>query len=241
MGDYRKRDTVVGWAFFAVGQFLILGHEWATDGLMHARAYSVALFPDHLAAQFYFMGYFLLALLAAAGLLSITAWGVGHQRTWSRWTGLMPCLFLLAGFPYLTAVGGMGLYYLFTQRTVKPGALTGTDFWNPRRLSGWMVAASVLGWFAAQLALSRLETQAYRSGVPAEIMRHPGMAAFLLLLWVNLALHECGHALAAVAVGFRVKVLAVGPLVFKKRGASAGGLCVAGTAVVQRLYGRHSG
>ncbi|HTX39436.1 MAG TPA: M50 family metallopeptidase [Bryobacteraceae bacterium] len=216
MGDYRKRDTVVGWAFVAAGQFLILGHEWVTDGLMHARAYSVALFPDRLAAQFYFMGYFLLALLAAAGLLSITAWGVGHQRTWSRWTGLMPCLFLLAGFPYLTAVGGPGLYYLFTQRTVKPGALTGADFWNPRRLSGWMVAASVLGWFAAQLALSRLEAQAYRGGVPAGMMRHPGLAVFLLLLWVNVALHECGHALAAVAVGFRLKVLAVGPLVFTK-------------------------
>jgi len=47
-------------------------------------------------------------------------------------------------------------------------------------------------------------------------MARPGLPAFLALLWFQVALHECGHALAAVLVGFRLKVLAVGPLVFTK-------------------------
>jgi tetratricopeptide (TPR) repeat protein len=216
MPGWVRRDTVVGWAFFGVGAFLIHRHDLAIDDLLHARAYSLALFPHHLAAQYYFMGYFILALLLAAGLCFVTAWGVGHRRTWSRWTGLMPCLYLLLGFPYLTAVGALGLYFLWKQPTVKRRPLTGAEFWNSRRQSGWMLAASVLGWFVARAALNSLEIRAYGAGLPLSDAADPNLLIFLLLLWGHVALHECGHALAAVWVGFRVKALAVGPLVFSK-------------------------
>jgi tetratricopeptide (TPR) repeat protein len=215
---------MVGWAFVAVGYFLIRWHDPAIEDLLHARTYSLALFPNHVAAQYFFMGFFILGLLAAAGLCCVTAWGVGHQRTWSRWTGLMPCLYLLLGYPYLTPIGALGLYYLWTQTTVKRRTLTGAEFWNPSRQSGWMLTASLLGWFVARMAFSGLEIRAFRTGLPRFGSGGPGMVPFLFLVWIQVAIHECGHALAAVLVGFRVKVLAMGPLVLSKdaRGRHAG-------------------
>ena len=211
-----RRETMVGWAFFAVGYGLIHLHRLAIDDLLHARAYSLALFPHHLAAQYFFMGFFIVALLLAAGLCFVTAWGVGHRLAWARKTGLMPCLYLLLGFPYLTPIGALGLYYLWKQPTVKRRALTGAEFWDPRRQSGWMVTASILCWFVTRLAYTGLFVGAYQAGRAVFGAVTPGLVAFFLLAWMHVVLHECGHALAAVLAGFRVKVLAIGPFLFSK-------------------------
>jgi hypothetical protein len=88
MGSLLKRHTVVAWGFCAAGYFLISRHNF--ENALHPRAYSLALFPRHLAAQYFFMGFFLLGLLAAAGLCFVTAWGVGHRRRWSRLTLVYP-------------------------------------------------------------------------------------------------------------------------------------------------------
>ena len=217
MRGLPKRDTVVGWAFVALGYFLIRWHDPAIEDLLHARAYSLLFFPNHFAAQCFFMGFFILARLPAAGLCFVTGWGVGHQRTWSWWTGLMPCLYLLLGLPYLTVVGAVGLCYLWMQPTVKRRALTGAEFWNPRRMSGWMITASILGWFVARLAFRGLQGGAHPVGLPVFDSTGPGLVPFLFLVWIHVALHECGHALAAVSVGFRLKALAIGPLVFSMK------------------------
>src|SRR5581483_8907764 len=151
MGALRQRDTVVGWAFALAGYGLIQFHEQSIKTWLHLRAYSLALFADHLAAQYFFMGFAILALLPAAGLLAVTGWGVGHQRRWAKWTGLMPCLYLLLGFPYLTAAGTLGLVFLWTQKTATAESkqLSGAEYWNRRRKSGWMITASILGWVIA--------------------------------------------------------------------------------------------
>ena len=216
MRGFPKFDTLVGWAFAGLGYFLITQHHTAIDNLLHARAYSLALFPHHLAAQYFFMGFFILALLPAAGLCVVTGWGVAHQSTWSRRTGLMPCLYLLLGFPYLTVVGALGLFFLWKQKTVARAPLTGAEFWNSRRQSGWMLTASILGWFVARMAFTGLQVQALSMGLPVLDPSGPGILAFLLIMWTHVGLHECGHALAAKAVGFRVKVLAIGPVVLSK-------------------------
>lgn len=214
-----KRETAIGWAFAGVGYFLIHFHRLAIDDLLRPRTLSLLLFPRHEAAQYFFMGFFILALLVAAGLLFVTGWGVGHRRSWSRWTGLMPCIYLLPGFPYLTILGVAGLWYLWTQPVVEHAPLTAAEYWNPRRQSGWMLMASVLGWFIARLGFSGLQVRAYQAGLPMFDAAGPGLAAFLLLMLIHIAIHECGHALAAKAVGFHVKVLAIGPLVISNSSA----------------------
>jgi len=216
MGALPKRETAVGWAFAGLGYFLIHFHQSAIDNLLHARRLPLLLFPSHEAAQYFFMGFFILALPAAAGLLFVTGWGVGHKRSWSRWTGLMPCLYLLCGFPYLTILGAAGLWYLWTQPVRGRAPLTAAEYWNPRRQSGWMLTASVLGWFIARLGFSGLQIRAYQADLPPLDPTGPGLAAFLLLMLIHIAIHECGHALAAKAVGFHVKVLAIGPVVISK-------------------------
>ena len=215
MRGLLKRDTLVGWAFAALGYALIHWHYPAMENLLHARGWAQFFFPHHLALQYFFMGFFTLALIPAAGLCAVTGWGVGHKRHWSRWTGLMPCLYLMAGFPWLTVVGALALWFLWTQR-VERRELTGAEFWSPRRQSGWMLTASILGWLVARLAFTGLQVRASSMGLPPLDPGGPGVLALVLLMWGHVALHECGHALAAVAAGHRVKVLAIGPLVFSK-------------------------
>src|SRR5215471_9689622 len=214
MSGLLKRETLVGWAFFALGYFLIHWSDLVVNDLLHLHWYAFTLFPATSPIPYFVMAFGLFGLLAAAGLSCVTGWGAGHKRSWSRWTGLFPCLYLLPGFPYLTPLGILGLYYLWKQPTAKPAPLTAAEFWNSRRQSGWMLTASILGWFAGRLAFTGLQRRAYLLGLPVLDLQGPGIPLFLVLVWLQIALHECGHALAAVLVGFRVKVLAIGPLVF---------------------------
>jgi tetratricopeptide (TPR) repeat protein len=216
-----KRHIVAGWAFFAVGLVLIYVPCASVDEFFHFRTLSLALFPHNFVFQAFFMAFSLFGLLAADALCFITAWGVGHQRSWSRSTGLWPCVYMLLAFPYLTAFGVVGLYYLLSQPVVKRGRLTGTEFWNPRRQSGWMVIASLIGWFLAKGAFAGLQIRALSAGLSPLDSASPSLIVFLLLVWLQVAVHEGGHALAAVLVGFRVKVLGIGPLVLSKE---SGGL-----------------
>src|SRR5262249_10948034 len=163
----------------------------------HLRYLSLLLFRDHFAAQAFFMGFSLLGVLASDALCLITAWGVGHQRNWSRWAGLLPCVYMLLAFPYLSIFGLAGLLSLSTQPRVKAGPLSGAEFWNPRRQSGWMVIASFLGWVIARLAFVWLQVHAMSNGLSPAHVADPGLIVFLILVWLHVAIHECGHALAA--------------------------------------------
>src|SRR5215471_4386090 len=196
-----KSHTLAGWAFAAAGWVLITRPCGSVDDFFHLRAMSLAIFPHHFAPQAFFMAFSLFGLLAADALSFITAWGVGQQRSWSRWTGTLPCLYLLAAFPYLTAFGLLGLWYLWRRPAPKRAPLTADEFWNPRRQSGWMLIACVAGWFVVRRAID----------TPS-----PGLAVVLFLLWLHTAIHEIGHALAAWRVGSQLNSLAAGPLIFTR-------------------------
>jgi len=210
-----KRDTIVGCAFYGLAFFLIRAHYLVIDHLLHTQAYAKLLFPRYSAGYFYFMGIAILALLLAAGLAAATGWGLGNQRAWARWTGLMPCLYLLPGFPFLTLVGALGLYYLWRLATVaKSPAPERSQFWDRRRQSGWMVLACIAGWIVARAAYSSLYDRTFDFPMSGYGSEEPGLGPIILLLWFHTALHECGHALAALLAGFKVRALCIGPLVF---------------------------
>jgi tetratricopeptide (TPR) repeat protein len=218
MGKLPKRQRFVGWAFFALGWWFITRScaSITVEDFFHLRPLSLALFPNHLAPQYFFMGFGLLGLLASDALCFITAWGVLFQRSWARWSGVLPCVYLLLAFPFFTVLGLVGLFCLWTLPRVKRGPLSAAEFWDPHRRSGWMVTASILGWLVARFVFTGMQIWQQANGMSIDDIANPGLTAFLLLLWLHVVLHECGHALAAVAVGFRVKSVAVGPFVLDK-------------------------
>jgi tetratricopeptide (TPR) repeat protein len=205
MRGWLKRERLAGWAFFASAVLLIDPYILPIRDPLHFRAYSLVLFR-----------HFGDVLLASILLCLTTAWGAGHQRRWARWTGLLPCsIYLFLGFPYLSPIGAAGLWYLWTQTFTKR-ELTSEEFWNPRRQSGWTLVASLMVGYTARAGFTMLPVN-YGMRSPAE----PGLTAFFLLVFVQVAVHEFGHALAAVMVGFKVRVLAVGPFVVTKKSGSS--------------------
>jgi tetratricopeptide (TPR) repeat protein len=95
------------------------------------------------------------------------------------------------------------------------------QYWNPERQSPIVVVASVLGLAACLIVLSSFAGPAYRMGLP---FVRPRFTVLLLigLLWIHTAFHESGHALAAWAVGFRLRSLCVGPMMFRRGNAGWG-------------------
>jgi tetratricopeptide (TPR) repeat protein len=209
-----QRETWTPWLFFGLGYSLIHWHQLVIDDLLHARGWSFLLFPHNQAFQYFFMGLVVLALLPAFGLCLITGWGLRRRASWARWTGLFPCVYLLFGFPWLTLVGAGGLYLLWTQPV--ESVHRPIEFWNPRRQSIWFAIASVLGWAAVRQGITVFEAYADRIGLPDLEMDRTPLLALFLLVWLHIGVHECGHALAAWAVGFRLKAFGIGPLALHK-------------------------
>jgi len=201
--------------FAAAGYVLITRPCNSVEDFFHLHSIGQAFFSPYFAAFAFFMAFALFGLIAADGLSFVTAWGIANRRSWARWTGILPCLYLLAGFPYLTVFGLLGLWFLWKQPAPQRAPLTAGEFWNRRRQSGWMFAACLIGWFVSRAAFDGLTVNAYLRGLPIE-SAHIGLPVLLLLLWAHIALHECGHAVAAAAVGSELQSLAVGPFVFSK-------------------------
>jgi len=206
MPSLPKRHVLAGWCFLAIGLCFL---EWPgalprIERWLHSSDLAVVVVFERF------------GVLASVPLFFITAWGIGHQRRYSRWTGTLPCLYMLLAFSYITPIGLGALYYLWTQRSERRGRLSAAEFWNSRRQSGWMLTASVLGWLVARGGFTLLQQRALGDGLPVEHVANPGLLIFLLLLWLHVTWHECGHAIAAKLVGHRLKALAAGPLVFSK-------------------------
>src|SRR5690349_929199 len=97
MGYLPRRDSVAAWLFFGLGLFLL---RWR---------FLVASLVHRSQDQFGFV------LAPAAVLFLITGWGLRHKQPWARWTGIIPCVCLLWGWPYLTGAGALALCVLFRQ------------------------------------------------------------------------------------------------------------------------------
>jgi Zn-dependent protease/tetratricopeptide (TPR) repeat protein len=149
-----------------------------------------------------------------------TFFGLKLDKPWGRWTGAAVSSLLLIGFPLLTAAGLVGLYAMFAKplppdpgsRSAPPpaaAAATGlrASGRDPVAQPFVIGIAMILGF----QGLAFLTLYAQRNGMPAS---NPGFAwwvFFFLLLFVQAALHELGHAAMAWTVFFRVRVIAIGP------------------------------
>ena len=76
----------------------------------------------------------------------------------------------------------------------------------------FLVIVGIIGFMATMQCLSIFEKHAQRMGLPDTAQSSPAAvsAALVLLLsglLLHAAVHECGHALAAWSVGFRVKAI----------------------------------
>lgn len=210
-----RRETCAPWLFFALGIFLIHWNLLVIDDLMHLRRWSFILFPNTFAGQAFFMGFAILALLPASGLCFVTGWALRRRASWARWTGLFPCVYLLLGFPWLTIAGAAGLYLLWTQ-PVESSSPQKLDYWNPQRQSIWFAILSVLGWGIARQGIRVFQIYGRPLGLPNLDNDHTPILVLFLLVWLHIAFHESGHALAAWMVGFRLKAFGIGPLDIRK-------------------------
>jgi tetratricopeptide (TPR) repeat protein len=56
---------------------------------------------------------------------------------------------------------------------------------------------------------------AHRLGLPRSFSG-PSLPWILVLLWIHTAIHEAGHAITALAFGFRLRALCIGPLTWRR-------------------------
>jgi len=140
-------------------------------------------------------------LIPTALLCWITAAGLKRDEPWSHRVGICTSGVLLLGFPWLTIAGAVGLYVLVGKPSRPKLAAAPAPAKPP-------TASSVLYW--------RFDRYAEHAGMPGW---HPGWTLwpwFLAFIFFNITLHECGHALIAWAVGFKVRAISVGPLTLRR-------------------------
>jgi Zn-dependent protease/tetratricopeptide (TPR) repeat protein len=150
----------------------------------------------------------------------VTARGLRRNRFWASGVGICTSVLLLIGLPWLTILGGIGLYVLLDpkERAVPAGVAVTTkpttDFWAAKRKSKAQEFVLTVFGIAIWPLLVWFFYYAHRAGMPAW---RPG-----LIFWVwlsvfailNTTLHESGHAIVAWAAGFHLRVVSIGPFTF---------------------------
>jgi Zn-dependent protease len=203
MSRLHDGRVLIRWMFNAIGLLLILAPQFVV--------YSAFLMA---AAYFY--------LIPTALLCWITAAGLKRDKPWSHCVGICTSGVLLLGFPWLTIAGAIGLYVLIGKSwRPNPAAAPApakptTDFWDSKRKLKAQSVVLILCSIASSALYWRIDRYAEHAGMPGW---HPG---WTLWPWVftfivfNVALHECGHALIAWAVGFKVRAICVGPFTLRR-------------------------
>jgi tetratricopeptide (TPR) repeat protein len=222
--------------FNGLGYLLIFGREFVVRYLVHADFWVRRLAGDGVGSG-RVMAMATLYTVPTAVLCWLTASGLKRNRWWRFAAGVL----LLAGFPWLTIAGCVGLYGLFAMPAeaarsagVAPAGRS-TDYWRAKRQSRVQPVFQVVLWFFAFFIQAGFAVYAHRAGMPAW---NPGVKWWLWLfpfLLLNTALHEAGHAIVAWAVGFRVRVFSAGPFTYW-RGRSASRFAVDWARLLQGGY-----
>jgi tetratricopeptide (TPR) repeat protein len=211
----RDRRVILRWSFLLLGWLLVLAPQTLVDVVLNGQAWADRLFPENDLHQKGFIA-LLHVFVLCSGLLSLTtAWGLRRNLRWSRWCGIFTCIVLLAGFPWLTALGIVGLLVLIA----KPPKLGDTravakDYWTAKQQSVLQPILSGALFLAAIVFMGWLSVIARRSGMPTLRSQSGSWFWFVASLLMQTALHEFGHASVAWALGSRIKAISVGPFLF---------------------------
>jgi tetratricopeptide (TPR) repeat protein len=220
--------------FLSLGVIILCAPEFTVHSILLADRWAAFLFPGDPAAVTYFMAASYVYIGLTPLLCLATGFGLKRNRSWARWTGTAASSLLLFGFPLLTVVGALGLYARFAkprrpdpqpQPTPRPQVKT-TGYWTSKRDSkndskrdckAQPIIAGIAMIFGFQ-GLALLTLYAQHSGMPAW---NPGWTWWLylfLFLFLQTALHELGHAAMAWTLYYRVRTIAIGPLIFRNDG-----------------------
>jgi tetratricopeptide (TPR) repeat protein len=212
--------------FLSLGVIILSAPEFTVHSVLRADRWATFLFPGDPVVFTYFMAAAYVYIGLTPLLCLATGFGLKRNRPWARWTGTAASSLLLFGFPLLTVVGALGLYALFAkprrpdpqpQPAPRPRVRT-AGYWASKRDSkrdckAQPIVAGIAMIFGFQ-GLALLTLYAQRSGMPAW---NPGWTWWLylfLFLFLQTALHELGHAAMAWTLYYRVRAIAIGPLLF---------------------------
>jgi len=220
MLNLPDRRILLRWMFAVLGFMLMLRPQFVLASVLHADFWGTLLFGEDTPGYRSFMAAAKLYFVPTALLCWIAAAGLRNDKRWSYGVGICACILLLIGFPGLTIAGAIGLYVLIprSSRPIVAAPAPGepsTDFWSAKRKSKaqpivltalWILAFPLQVWFSAY---------ARRAGMPGW---HPawGWLWFGGFILVNVAIHEAGHAFAAVAAGYRLHIVSIGPISFSR-------------------------
>ncbi|HMC59056.1 MAG TPA: M50 family metallopeptidase, partial [Candidatus Solibacter sp.] len=220
MRNLPDRRVLIGWMFDALGLGLIFGHQFVVHYVLRADFWPGLFLGRNPAGNGYLIAAAHLYLPVTALLCCLAAYGLKRNKRWSRPVGIGTSALLLLGFPWLTIAGAAGLYVLMAKSSLPiPVAATvptkpTTDFWQSKRKSKAQTAILTILWMAVFWLPVLFGIYAHHAGMPAW---NPGWRWWLwysVFVLVNTALHESGHAIVAWAVGFKVRIVSIGPFTF---------------------------
>jgi tetratricopeptide (TPR) repeat protein len=220
MRNLPGRSILIRWMFDALGFLLIFGHRFVVHSVLRADFWAGLLFGKKTAGYAFFMAVVYLYILVTPLFCWVTAYGLKRNKRWSHPVGICTCTLLLLGLPWLTIAGAIGLYVLtVTSSRPKPAAdpvptMPTTDFWGSKRRSKAQPVVLTMFWMAALVPQAWFAMYAHRAGMPAW---HPGWTWwpwYSAFIFVNIVLHESGHAIMAWAAGFKLRIISIGPFTF---------------------------
>lgn len=220
MRNLPGRRILIRWMFDALGFMLLFGHRFVVHSVLRADFWAGLLFGKRTVAYAFFMTVVYLYILVTPLLCWATASGLKRDKRWSHPVGVCASTLLLLGLPWLTIAGAIGLYVLTVTAQVPNTAADRvptkptTDFWGSKRRSKAQPVVLTLFWMAAIVPQAWFAVYAHRAGMPAW---HPGWTWwpwYSAFIFVNIVLHEFGHAIAAWAAGFKLCIISIGPFTF---------------------------
>ncbi len=219
MRSVPDRRILFRWMFDGLGFLLIFAHEFVVHTLLRTDWWAGFLFGPGTAGYAFFMAAAYFYLLPTPLLCWMTAAGLKRNKGWARPLGICTSTLLLLGFPWLTAAGAIGLYVLCKHDgkviappvpTTKPTA----DFWESKRRSKAQPIVGTVLWIAAFFSQAWFSVYARRVGMPSWNAGWKWWPLFFGFVLFHIALHEFGHSLAAKLVGFKVRIISIGPFTF---------------------------
>jgi len=215
-----QRRVQLRWGFLILGWILLLQGPFLVHNVLSLDVWAAGLFPGDLHHQKTAMQSVMIAVFLGAWMCLLTSRGLRRNHRWSRWTGVCACVLLLPGFPWLTAVGMGGLYFLLFDLHLSPTvAKQTTDYWTRKQRGSWLqqVLGAIL-FAAAMVWMGALAKYAARLGMPAWNPGGRGLLYFFVFGFFITAIHEMGHATVAWALYHRVRAIRIGPFSFSNSG-----------------------